>query len=258
MSDWPLILAYHHITERPEPSRYATSAADLERQLRRLLDAGYKPLSLADAVAVGAFGTDERPADSFSVTFDDGFASFSELAVPVLERLGLVGKTTVFVPTAYVGGRNDWITTPTLSERLKRTFDLAAPLMDWDDIARLARVGVDFGSHGHDHLPMNSLSYDDAFAQSRLSREALAAHGIDARYLALPYGWASPTTRRAIADAGYDAAFAVERGGTDRFAIRRIPVYSTDSAVMARLKFSGNYFRVHDSAARLVGKGPKR
>lgn len=254
-ADWPLVLAYHHVTAERVASRYAVTADDLESQLGGLLGGGYSAMALDEAVRVGEFGTGERPERTFTVTFDDSFASFRELAYPVLARLGLAPATTVFVPTAFVGKQSAWIAEPPAQKRAGRADDFPEPCMTWSDLSALADDGVRIGSHGHRHLPMNSLTYDDALEEARASHDALVAHRLGADYLALPYGWTSEPCRAAIADAGFSIGFAVERGGGDRFEIRRIPVYGSDSRVMLRLKFSGRYFAVHDSAARLVGRG---
>jgi len=256
--DWPLVLAYHHVTPTRVTTRYAITADDFERQLAGLLAQGFSAMSLHGAIDAGEFGSGACPPRTFTLTFDDGFASFRQFAEPVLARLGLLGATTVFVPTAFVGDRSDWIEEPSAGQRVTRASDFREPCMSWDDLARLAERGVCVGSHGHRHLPMNELTYEDARSEAAESHAALAAHGFDAAYLALPFGWASSECRRAVRDAGFDAAFAVERGGGDRYEIRRIPIYGGESRAMVRLKLSGRYFGVHDAAARLVGRGRPR
>lgn len=241
--DWPLVLCYHHLDETGS-SRHVVSARVFGRQLARMLEGGWTPLSLSEAIDGGPFGTRDAPSRSFTITFDDGFASFHDLAFPILERLGLASATTMFVPTAYVGGTASWSDDATLAQ----------PLMSWKDIAELAEAGVAFGSHGHEHLPMQELTYDEALADVRTSLGLLEGNGITARYFALPYGWHSEECKRAIRDAGIDAAFSVKWGGHDRYEIRRIPVYGTDSGLTHRMKLSGRYFDAFDTVARLAGK----
>ncbi|HEY3317548.1 MAG TPA: polysaccharide deacetylase family protein [Coriobacteriia bacterium] len=252
-SDWPLILAYHGLHSKSS-RRYALAAETFERQLTRMLDAGFRPLSLPDAVAAGPFGRADAGPKTFTLTFDDALVSFGEIAFPILRRLGLLGAATVFVPTAFVGGDNAWRSPPTPMQRLTSRAETQETLLGWDAIEDLAREGVAFGSHGHAHLPMQRLTYAEARADVEESLSLLAAHGIGARYLALPFGWHSEECERAIADAGLEAAFSVKWGGRDRFEIRRIPMYGTDSLPTVRLKMSGSYFGVFDTAARLAGK----
>jgi peptidoglycan/xylan/chitin deacetylase (PgdA/CDA1 family) len=251
--DWPLVLAFHHV-DAATSSRYVVSVAMLERRLAEMLERGFTPLTLEAALAAGPFGSADAPPRTFTVTFDDGLGSFAELALPALQRLGLAGFITLFVPTGFVGGANEWMEQPTPLQRLMPWSDVPERVMGWDEIADVAAAGVSVQSHGDRHLAMQDLSYDDALADAVASREALAAHGFDARYFALPYGWHSPDCERAIADAGFDAALSVKWGGRNRFEVRRIPVYGTDHAVTRRLKLSGRYFDAFDVAARLAGK----
>lgn len=252
--DWPILLAYHHISESTT-TRYVMKATEFERQLQRLLEHGYTPLTLDEAIEHGPFGTGDAPERSFSVTFDDGLSSLKDFALPALQRLGLADKTTAFVPTAFVGARNAWRAEPTTVERLRKRTDLDEPLLSWDELQQVAEAGVRIESHGHGHLPMQELSYDEALADAIASRDALRAHGFSARYFALPYGYLSDTAKRAVADAGFDAAFSVTHGGRDRFEVRRVPVYGTDGATTWSLKTSGRYFRVFDAAKRALGRG---
>jgi len=249
----PLILVYHHVSAR-DSSRYVVTTAALERLLHRLLESGWQAIGLAEAAARGPFGDGSAPRRSFTVTFDDGMESFRQLAVPVLSRLGLLGETTAFVPTAYVGTSNLWRTEPTPSQRLRRRADPAAPLMTWDGLAEIAAAGVRVESHGHEHARMNELTYERALADARCSREALAEHGFAPAYFALPFGWRSEECKRAIRDAGFDAAFSVTGGGRDRYEIRRVSIHGTDDIFTLRLKTSGRYFEVFDAAKRVLGR----
>ena len=251
--DWPLIFSYHHVGASTS-SRYVVASQVLERGLTGMLERGFTPLSLTEALAVGPFGSSQAAPGSFTVTFDDGLASFTELALPILERLDLVRAVTLFVPTGYVGDANTWTEQPTPLQRLMPWSDVPERILGWDEIADVAAAGVSVQSHGNRHLAMQDLSYDEALADAVASKEALAAHGIDARYFALPYGWHSPACERAIAEAGFDAALSVKWGGRNRFEVRRVPIYGTDHAITRRLKLSGRYFQAFDIAARLAGK----
>ncbi len=252
--DWPLILAYHHVARRVR-SRYAVTERSLERSLGRMLRAGYVPLSLEEAISRGPFGAADAPERSFTLTFDDGLASFRRDALPLLRRLELVRAAAVFVPTAFVGLANSWPAGSGVRDRVWPWADPEERLMTWGEIEEASRLGVSVQSHGHGHLAMRDLTYEEARSDAEASLAALDAHGIAARYLALPFGWRSETCKRAIRDAGFDAALSVAKGGADRFEIRRIPVYGTDVAPLSRLKLSGRYFEAYDAAARLAGRG---
>ena len=244
--EWPIILTYHHLSDT-ERSRYVLPTAAFEAQLRSMLADGFTPLTLAEAVATGPNGSRTAAEKTFHLTFDDGLASFATRAVPVLARLELLGAATEFVPTRYVGGENEWVAHPTPLQRIVPWRDVAETLMGWDDLARIRDLGVGVESHGHAHLPMRDLTYEAALDDVATARRILGEHGFEARFIALPFGWRSEPAKRAIRDAGYEAGFAVKRGGRDALEIRRVPIYGSDSAWMRRLKLSGGYFRWLDA-----------
>lgn len=251
--DWPLIFTYHHL-DRSVSSRYVLAVDRFERELTKMLDDGFVPLSLPVALAQGPHGGHNASPRTFTITFDDGLVSFGDLAAPVLEKLGLVDATTIFVPTKYIGMDNAWRETPTLLQRIVPWGETAEDLLSWERIADLAERGFAFESHGHGHLAMNKLTYEEALEDLTTSKSALAEHGISTRYFAWPFGWHSPEAKRAAADAGFEAGISVKWGGRDIYEVRRIPVYGTDSPFTRRLKLSGRYFDVFDAAARLAGK----
>ncbi len=242
--DWPLILAYHDVVER-RPTRYEVTRAALERQLGWLLESGFVPTSLERAVAART-GAARRPNDprSFTVTFDDGLASFRTLAFDVLDRLGLLRTTTVFLPTAFVGRQNTWA-----DEGMAVT-----ELLYWEEVAELAARGISFQSHGHRHLSAHGLSREAALADAAASRSVLVERGLTPRYFSFPFGRFSPDAKEAVREAGFDAAFTVEKGGRDRYEMRRIAMYGTEAWPMFRLKVSGRYYAVRDPLARLAGR----
>lgn len=252
--EWPLILAYHHLSDT-QTSRYVMTVRAFERQLTRLLRAGYTPLSLEAAVACGPLSPAPAEKPCFSLTFDDGLASFETHALPVLERLGLVPATTLFVPTRYVGRSNEWRTEPTTVDRLRRRTDLSERLMSWDGLRAASAAGVTIGSHGDGHVAMQSLGYARAKAETQRSRDALIERGFEGRYFAFPYGWLDPDSKAAVRDAGFEAGFSVTHGGGDAFEIRRVPVYGTDWLPFDRLKTSGRFFAAYDATRRAAGKG---
>ena len=46
------------------------------------------------------------PKNSFLLTFDDGFRGVRDFGLPILE--GFKWPATVFLPTDYIGGHDDW------------------------------------------------------------------------------------------------------------------------------------------------------
>jgi peptidoglycan/xylan/chitin deacetylase (PgdA/CDA1 family) len=125
------------------------------------------------------------------LTFDDGYADFAEVAVPLLERYGF--RAEVFVVSELVGTTNSW--DPTAP---------SAPLMDWDALATLAGRGVAVGSHTGRHPSLTSLGAAEAMRELVSSRRTIEERlGTTVTSIAYPYGLAGPPMQRLAGAAGY-------------------------------------------------------
>lgn len=135
---------------------------DLMRVMRRY----FEPLSLIDAVRRADDGA--LNGRSFSVTFDDGYADNYEVALPVLERLGI--PVTFFVASGFIDGGRMW--NDSIIETIRRLadgrheFDLpqggAMQLDDW--ASRRDAAGRIIGAWKH-LPPMARQQCVDALAQ---------------------------------------------------------------------------------------------
>jgi len=233
------VLAYHAIGDCPpedDPHGLWVSPQAFERQLA-FLAASRRVVPLADLVAGRVPGG--RPA--VAITFDDGYRSVLEEAVPRLERYGFAG--TVFVPTAYLGDRNRW------DEVTGR--DL--PIMDADELASLPARGMDVQSHGHAHRLLERASAAEAESDLAAAREALTAVvGVAPRHLAYPFSTGSPETRDVARRLGWEAAFSIDRRDEGPFARGRVPVTPFDGPRAFALKTSGWYLRLRHNPATVV------
>ena len=154
MTGLSLTLCYHAVSKEWDCS-LAISPLRLSQQLRHLVDQGYAGATLSEIVS------GEAPERALAVTFDDGYRSVLEGAVPVLGELGLPG--TVFVPTDFVGaagamswpGIDRWVGTPDEGELLP---------MDWEQLGELMSRGWEIGSHTRSHPHLTELS-DDALME---------------------------------------------------------------------------------------------
>jgi peptidoglycan/xylan/chitin deacetylase (PgdA/CDA1 family) len=222
-----LVLCYHGVSASwPE----AISPARLGAHVRYLLARRYRSVSFTDAV----LGPPDRV---FAVTFDDGYRSVIESALPVLDELGV--KATVFVPTDYIGcapaawaGTDQWLDTPHADELTP---------MSWDELRILSDKGWQVGSHSRSHARLMQLSdaeLDEELAGSRAVLEHELVHPCTA--LAYPYGEADDRIIAAAAAAGYQAACTL----TTRFqppqplAWPRVGAYQHDGAAAFGAKVS--------------------
>jgi peptidoglycan/xylan/chitin deacetylase (PgdA/CDA1 family) len=181
--------------------------------------------------------------DAVALTFDDGFASVYEHAVPVLRALEL--PFTVFLIGKMHDGSGatvDWVDRP--PGHPLRTLETA-------QIRELRAEGVRFGSHSYAHLDMTTLGYERARADLVRSREVLEELlGEPVTTLAYPRGRHDDDVRRAAADAGFAWAFglAVPPQAVGPRAVPRVGVYPKDRAPSLRVKTQPAYARFRASS----------
>jgi len=119
------------------------------------------------------------------ITFDDGHQSNFELALPVLEELGLMA---IFFITSDWIGRKDFL--------------------DEEQILGLRRAGMLIGSHGVTHRYFSDLSADEVrreLADSKARLEGILGESVPG--LSLPGGRAHPALRPIAREVGYRHLF---------------------------------------------------
>jgi peptidoglycan/xylan/chitin deacetylase (PgdA/CDA1 family) len=229
MSEGAIVLMYHRLghARNAWEARYAITPERFEAHMTALARAGRHAVSL-DAFTRWLDGAESLPEGAVAITFDDGFRSVRELALPILVRLRW--PFAVFLVSDLVGGEDDWT-------RASNPDGVAYPLLNADEIRDMQRSGVAFHSHTCSHPSLPDL--DDArlaheLEQSRNALAELVGRPID--YLAYPFGHLDDRVVSAARRAGYRAAFSTQPGfnrrNVDRFRIRRIDVYGTDTPAM--------------------------
>jgi peptidoglycan/xylan/chitin deacetylase (PgdA/CDA1 family) len=122
--------------------------------------------SLTDVTRPGPLRWDKPMV---SITFDDGWQSVYDRALPLLNQHG-------FRSTQYVNASS--IETP--------NFMTAAEVQQMHD------AGHEFAAHSYDHVDLTSIGTDRLDEELRRSEEALAAAGLSTDNLAPPYGRSDP------------------------------------------------------------------
>lgn len=173
------ILSYHSIDSARSP--LALSEAELRRHLYWLASGKVQCVPLEWLPRVPA----ERAA--LSLTFDDGYADFAELAWPVLRHNDL--PVTLFVVSARVGASSDWGGgTP------------VRPLLSWDALKKLVDKGLVLGSHSRTHRDLTALSdaeLEDEVAGSAVEIEEQA--GMRPKAFSHPFGKSDERVRAVVA-----------------------------------------------------------
>jgi peptidoglycan/xylan/chitin deacetylase (PgdA/CDA1 family) len=219
----PMILMYHGVADVAEdpnqlcvtPARFAGQMAALRRLGLRGVGVG----ALTDAIRAG------RPRGLVGITFDDGYVSVLEAALPELSRHGFTAS--VFVISGRLGGTNEWDEGPSW------------PLLSAGQVGELAAAGMEIGSHSTTHVRLAGLEagqLEDEISRSRASLRELT--GAPVRGFAYPYGSMDAAARRAVHDAGYDYACAVQTPLADLgpMALPRVYVGQQDGGARMTLK----------------------
>lgn len=98
------ILNYHRVLPQPDPLLDSEPTIETFRWHMALLARSFNVLPLHDAIEM--LGTRDMPPRAVAVTFDDGYRSTHDLALPVLREFGL--PATVFVTTGHIGKGSMW------------------------------------------------------------------------------------------------------------------------------------------------------
>ena len=230
-------ILFHHVgPARPgAPPSLTVSASRFEGFLDYLVRARYTTIGL-DQLGVWIDGSAPLPRRSVLLTFDDGYADLATHAFPALRRRRQ--RAVVFVPSAFVGGRNEW-DGPGDNDGHR--------LLGVDDLRSWSQQGIDFGAHGRTHRDLCVLDGAELHEELVAGREELeAVLGRPVTALAYPYGTHDAAVRSAAASSRYRLAFGVEEGlnrrDTDRLGLRRTMVQPGDGvadvAFRCRLGFS--------------------
>jgi peptidoglycan/xylan/chitin deacetylase (PgdA/CDA1 family) len=172
-----------------------------------------------------------------AVTFDDGFESVIENAVPILRKKGICA--TVFVVTEYLGKTASWRhfdTRLTGSERL----------MSVEELSMLPSDLITIGSHTSTHAMLTSL--DEHAAKTEISESRLRLRQMlqrDIKLFSFPYGAFNASLVAWCREAGYTRVFTIlpvpVLPNAEGYVTGRVFVEPTDWEIEFRLKLMGAY-----------------
>jgi len=225
-----LIVMYHGVEDREGPLFVdrTTFAAHLDAVVASRL-----PVLTMSEIA-DRLRERRLPARAVALTFDDGFVSVVDSAVPLLVERGL--RATVFCVAGRLGGTNEW---PTGLPGAPRVHLAAAP-----DLKRIAAAGMEIGAHGMDHEPFDT---DDPAIVQREIRDARAALErtviAPVRSVAFPYGaWPARAAAAAVRET-YTTACTTRIGrvetSSDPHALPRVDAHYLRSPRLFRAAIEG-------------------
>ena len=210
------ILVYHSVSHAPASgiAPFTVCPDQLARQLDVILAGSHTALTVSELVSLFDAGR-PLPARTVVITFDAGFEDNLTVAAQLLQERQL--PATVFVTTGYLLGGPQGV------------YPRPGPMLGWDGLAALEAAGIEVGSHGHSHRPLDVLSRDVVRAELRLSKallEATLCHRI--RTFAYPHGYASRWVEEEVERCGFQAACGVRNAlshpGDNRWRLARLTV----------------------------------
>ncbi len=138
------VLLYHKVRTGPADS-LTVSPQQLRQHLQALIQAEYEFIS-AQTLLSHLSDSAKLPKRAVLLTFDDGYADLLVHALPILRELNL--PAVFFIPTAHIGGYNDW--------------DGATDaLMTTNELSLLAQEGFALAYHSHQHLNYRTLTIEE-------------------------------------------------------------------------------------------------
>lgn len=181
------ILMYHELGD--VGNGLYVRVAEFGAHLEHIAANGYHPVTLEDVYRHFAQGR-PLPPKPVVITFDDGYRTFWDVAVPMLEAYKY--PATVFVVTGLVGKPN---------------------YLTWEHVRALPGMGFEIGSHTETHPDLRRLS------GARLAQEVTGARtvlerqtGELIRFFCYPSGRYDDETLEAVRAAGYVAAVTTRYG----------------------------------------------
>jgi peptidoglycan/xylan/chitin deacetylase (PgdA/CDA1 family) len=206
-----VVLIYHAVASGPASlplERFREQVAWLARNVEVVSIDGI----LAPARAAGL---------RVALSFDDGYACLARTVAPILRQAGM--SATVFLNTACISDSG-----PIASDASKG-HTAGEEFLLWNEVDALYRMGWTIGSHGADHVDLTQLPDPEIRRQLQQSKAEIERRlGTECRHFAYTWGNHDRHVRAAVAQCGYESAFAGVHGAVqpsrDRYAISRIDV----------------------------------
>jgi peptidoglycan/xylan/chitin deacetylase (PgdA/CDA1 family)/GT2 family glycosyltransferase len=221
------ILGYHRIASAPDV--LAVEPSKFRRQLEWALAQNIRPIRVDAALDLLAKPVEER---CFCITFDDGYRDNLEIALPILEDLGL--PATIYVPTAVVDRTAvyEWYRKP-------------PPALSWDDLASIVSGGlVDVQAHTRTHRALPRLTADEAREEIAGAKTDLEHNlGVRVTTMAYPAGIYTERDVVLVREAGYRGALTttsgVNRGAEPLETLKRTMLMAGDTLDDFAAKMNG-------------------
>jgi peptidoglycan/xylan/chitin deacetylase (PgdA/CDA1 family) len=229
------ILTYHKITDRREIGINTLPPRRFAEHLRFLHEEGYTPVTLNNLTAK------VLPSRPVIITFDDGYLSVYEEALPLLTSYRF--SAIIFIITSFIGKKNTWDA---------NLGGITFSHLNDDQIKELGLSGMEIGSHGMTHRSLTFLDPETARSEMQRSRQMISEiTGQPPVTIAYPFGLQNRNIRNYAIDCGFRYGCINMWGGgkkCDQLRLKRIPVYRNDSVKNLQKKITNGRMKTVELA----------
>ena len=166
---------YHNIAE--EAGFNTVSRQNFINHMAYLAEQHYNVVSFD--LYISLIKENKLTPGTITLTFDDAYASFDEIVIPVIEKFRY--PAIVFVPVGFVGKFNEWD---------KQLSDKKIEILSWGKLKAIASNSlVTIGAHGFSHRALSTLSGNEIayeIAESKKLIEQELHTRVD--FFSYPYG----------------------------------------------------------------------
>lgn len=219
------ILGYHKIGDPPEggwPTWSYVGADEFADQLQFLKTNEWCVIDAAGFIA-GLFQPETLTEKTALISFDDGYRSNLEIALPLLQKFNY--PAVVFIPTDFIGSYNAF--------DADIYYEPVEPICTWDELRELEKNRISVQSHGLSHRKLSELSMQEQELEITRSKKIIEANlNKQVELFSFAYGDAGSDpviTERMLKSVGYRGAClyggnAFEMKEANPFALERIAV----------------------------------
>lgn len=203
------VLAYFSFSKN-KPSKISITEEVFKAQMKYLKENGYHVITLDQLLGFLDY-REQIPEKSVAITFDDGWISVHDIAVPILKKYGF--PATIFIYTDFIGG---------------------GKAMSWEQIKELSEAGFDIQCQTKTHRDLTVIKKKESFKEYFKSLEMEISYPKkvinkklrkECKYLAYPYGKTNNLVIAMLKKHGYHAAFIVDQKSNpffiDKYKIHR-------------------------------------
>jgi peptidoglycan/xylan/chitin deacetylase (PgdA/CDA1 family) len=172
-----------------------------------------------------------------AVTFDDGFLTVAQNALPELEKRGI--PSTIFIITDFLGKTPPWAAQYSEGDKLDHILTL-------EELVKMPSELVTIGSHTVTHPDLTTLDPNQALDELLESRRRLENWlGREVRLFSFPYGAHNEAVVGLCREAGYARVFTtlpkLAFAHPEEYMTGRVPVELSDWDIEFVLKLFGAY-----------------